>query len=438
MIDFYLWLFIVICGALLIWGLVNPSRVYQYPFFMSAIFVSFVLPQAFALIDNPDPLRSDGIERVMLMCCLCVAMCLVGYQFKPNEKFLEKLNIAIDENKLFQVGLVMSLFSFYLRFFVSNTIQVERSAESGNLTGIATVLFFFTYVGYIGFAILLMHTLKYPKFINIVITFLSSLVLLTSIIGGRRQDTATIFLTIGLAFFFVRRYVPPRMLALGAVAAATILIPAYAASRSSRLGVFQLFTLSGDDYVKLFQEQVLSGKILELRNAAVIMDAADYKGQYGYGSSYWNFLIFRFIPAQFLGKDFKSSLQINLIDTRDFAGSYGYSIPIGSTTTGIGDSFLEFSYLGCLFFALQAYFFKHLWISAAVQKSIPSQLFYIGLISPAMLNITHGTINFFPDLLYQIVFLGTGLFYARIKQKDTNHLLDTSNKLRDETSNREL
>ena len=101
MVDIYLWLFIAICVGLLGWGLARPERVYQYPFFMGGIFVSFILPQAIALINNPGPVTQEALERVLLMACLCAAMCWIGYQLPTRSSLLKKFDISVDRKKIF-------------------------------------------------------------------------------------------------------------------------------------------------------------------------------------------------------------------------------------------------------------------------------------------------------------------------------------------------
>ena len=106
----------------------------------------------------------------------------------------------------------------------------------------------------------------------------------------------------------------------------------------------------------------------ELKNATVLIAATRESGAYEYGASYWNRIVFRFVPAQFVGESFKNSLMVGGTqrDLGDFTeDELGYRMPPGSTVTGIGDAFHEFSYLGCLFFAAMAYLFKDLWAAAS-------------------------------------------------------------------------
>jgi hypothetical protein len=145
------------------------------------------------------------------------------------------------------------------------------------------------------------------------------------------------------------------------------------------------------------------------------MDAAVQTGQYGYGTDYWNSLVFRFVPAQLIGRDLKNALQLKLSKSKqDLKDLYNYTAHTGTTTTGIGDSFVQFDYLGCLFFLILSYLFKSLWISAIYKNSTVSQIFYVSLVAPALLSVTHGTVRFFPDLLFRLIFIGAVIIYSRI------------------------
>jgi len=419
MSQLFLWLFISICIGILGWGMLRPDRIYQYPFYMAAIFLSFMVPQAFALIENPGAAKLEAIDRVMLMCCLCSFMCWMGYQLKPNVGFLNKIDIPIDEHKLFKAGVVMTIFCYLIRGAYASAIRLA-SIGGGAWSGPVTILAFFYSVINIAFAICLIHAVKYPNFRNILVAIISSYpVLEFAFGGGRRQVIVSLILTIGLAFFYIRRYLPPRLLSLTAIVGSAYLIPLVGQER----GVFwaKLFSLQFDQISwSKGLDYTLGGDILELRNAAILMDAAEYTGQYSFGTGYWDYFVFRFVPGQILGNDFKDSLLFNLID-RTKLESFDYSIPGGTTPTGIGDSFLEFSYFGCLFFLFQAFLFKHIWLAAIERKNLANQVFYVGLLANVSLNITHSTASFFADIFFQFIFLGAALFYARAKPEQLEH-----------------
>jgi len=147
-----------------------------------------------------------------------------------------------------------------------------------------------------------------------------------------------------------------------------------------------------------------------------LIAATRESGAYQWGAGYWNRLVFRFVPAQFLGESFKNSLMIGgeQRDLGDFIeDELGYRIPPGSTVTGLGDSFNQFDYFGCLLFAAMAYLFKNLWAAAKQPNGTVAQILYIQTTTSAMRALTHETIDFLPGFIYSALFIALVALYAR-------------------------
>lgn len=426
MAELYLYLLVGICAGLLCWGLIRPERVYQYPFFMGGIFVSFILPQAIALINKPGPVSQQALERVLLMSCLCAAMCWLGYQLPPSLNFIKKLDLAIDAKKFLHGGIVFVLIGYASSFLIFRLPEAVR--ENTQWTGIITIYVFFSTLIYPGFTIILLSTLRHPTVSKIILTaFAAALPLQIIILYGRREPTATLILTIGLSLYFIRRLVPPRWLVITFVIIALFAIPL--------TGTYRAIAKTGDwnklqeiKPLESLESFVQEGEVLELRNAALLMDAAVQTQQYGYGIEYWNTLVFRFIPAQLVGKNLKILLQFET-PKYDLKSMYGYKMITGITITGIGDSFTQFDYLGCLFFFISAILFKNLWLSSNYRNSIVSQIFYVSLFSPAMLSVTHGTVRFIPDLVFNFIFIAFLVIYSRQKYSPTPDYLENHQKV---------
>lgn len=203
MTEFYLYLFIAACIGLLLWGLMRLERAYQYPFFMGSMFVSFIIPQAFVLYKNPEPASPEALQRLFLMAFLCAVMCWVGYQFSPNTIWLNKLNIPINESKLFQGGILLLIIGMLSKYSIG-LVTIERGGHSHGLTGVSTILWFFGNLLYIALAIFLMELLKRPNIQNFIFTALAAYYPLRDIIyAGRRQPAMAFLLIIGLCFWFV-------------------------------------------------------------------------------------------------------------------------------------------------------------------------------------------------------------------------------------------
>jgi hypothetical protein len=406
----------IICLSLLGWGVIRVERIYQYPFFMGSMFMSFILPQAFSLIDNPgSAVSQEALERVLLVSCLCAAACWSGYQIKPNKKWLAKLNIVIDERKLFKAGIVLMAQGYFFNFLLSRT-TIQRSAINGNWTGPATIYGFFANVIYIAFAIFLLQTLKRPNAINLICVMLAGWFPLQSLLAGRRQPTMTFVIFIGLSLLLVYHYVPPRWLVSVAVLLLAFIIPVVGQLRA---GFWELvFSGNWQQILSSAQGAFTSqqkGDILELRNAALLMDISERAAIHGYGTGWWDAIVFQYVPGQIVGYDFKQSLQFNWLTFDTIKNSYNYVIPIGTTTTGIGDSFVEFGYFGFIIFALIGYVLKNIWISAVYLKSTVSRILYMGLVSPAMLGLTHGIGRFWQEAIFQVSFVCLVAYYARAR-----------------------
>ena len=417
MAELYLYLFILICIALLGWGLARPQRIYQYPFFMGGIFVAFILPQAIALLNSPyDPVNQKALERVLLMSCLCAFMCWFGYQLPCKPSLTKKLDISVDSKKFFYGGIVLVLIAYFSQFLILQLPSALR--EQTQWTGIITIYAFFRNLIYPGFSILLLSTLQRSTVFKFILTaFASALPLQLIIFEGRREPTATFIITLGLCFYYTLRYIPPRWLVISLIVFTLFAIPLTATYRNiAKTGDWNKLTeLQPIEYLQNYVEKA---QILELRNAALLMDAAVKTRQYGYGTDYWNKLVFSFVPAQLVGRDLKNSLMIKLYEY-DLNRLYNYKIHTGNTTTGIGDSFIQFDYFGCIFFGLLSYFFKIFWISSSRRKILTSQIFYISLFAPSMLCVTHGTVNFISDVLFNLIFIGLIILYSRKKNIQT-------------------
>jgi hypothetical protein len=163
-----------------------------------------------------------------------------------------------------------------------------------------------------------------------------------------------------------------------------------------------------------FRDFLEQESVLELRNAAMLIEATRRSGNYQYGVGYWNHLVFRYVPAQILGRPFKDSLMVwNSCDgvERELS-AMDYVNPAGSTVTGLGDSFQQFGYWGCLFFTLMAVIFRQLWDTACDPGALFAQLIYMQSCTCAMRAVTHWTLDFFPGLIYNTIFLGIAAVYA--------------------------
>jgi hypothetical protein len=398
--------------GLTVFCLVKPARIFEYPYFMAITMAIFILPQAVSLIRFPGPAPETAIRSVLLMSCLCLGASVVGYLLKPIPFIMRSVVRPLSFNRLFHVGILFIACGFVFNYLLGG-VQVEYS-EKGGMTGIGTIYLFFGQLIFPGFCICLFQALVRPNFLAISMALIGAFIPLQTIVGGRREPAAMFVLMLAMGLFFLKRIKPWRWMILGAALFAMLAIPATGTYRGLQSekdwqGISQI------DLVGNFKSFVNDESTLELRNAAMMMEGTKRSGNYQYGKGYWNHLVFRFVPGQFVGNNLKSALMFEdqTAATEDATAIMGYDIPSGATITGMGDSFQQFGWFGCLFFAVLGWFFRSLWQAALQRGALFPQLLYILITTSAMRSITHWTLDFLPGLFFYLIFLGLAYWYAR-------------------------
>jgi hypothetical protein len=403
--------------GILLWALLrmlaSPARFYEYPYFMSAVFIVFIVPQTISLLSFPAGAHAAAIERVVLMTLLCVLACFVGYAVRPSQWIVQKAQVPINRDRLFEVGILFVACGYLFNYLIGQLTEAERGG--GAWTGRVTIYAFFAGLIFPGFSICFSRALTHRSPNAWFCAILAGIPPLGSgVLGGRREPAVIFVLTILLTLYYQRRWVMPRAMIVLALVIAAVAIPATGQYRSMlQKGEFK--KLTDIDYVGNFRQFVSHSSVLELRNAAMVIEATKRQGNFGLGRAYWDQLVFRFVPAQFFGKPFKDGLMFRSSDEwmRRELSAMRYKIFEGSTITGIGDSFREFGYFGALFFAVLAVIYKSLWKASLPRDAIMAQLLYIQTLTSGMRAVTHQTVDYPPGLLYNLIFLGLATLYAR-------------------------
>jgi hypothetical protein len=393
--------------------LLRPEWIYEYPYFMATVFAVFIVPEAISLIRFPGEAQPEWVSDVLLMTCLCFAMCWLGYRFKPFQAVERVMARPMNPNRLFYGGLVFIGISFFFYYLLS---QMTVEDKGGTMwTGPSTIYLFFANLIYPAFAICLFTALRTHSLLAWAATMVAAIQpLQAAALGGRREPTVQFLLTLALTVYFHRGIKPPRWVILVVIAGAMLAIPATGtyrglAARQEWEGIRQMAL------VENFRQYLNQESILELRNAALSIEATRRSRDYEWGAGYWDQLVHRFVPAQMLGQEFKTRLMFESDVDRiaNDVALLGYAIPTGSTLTGMADSFRQFGWFGCLFFAVLGVLFKSLYQATRRPDGIFAQLFYIQIGTSAMRAVTHQTVDFLPGFMYYAIFLGLLFLYAR-------------------------
>lgn len=378
----------IACMSLTIWGFKKKENFYQYPFLIGIFFLILLMPQAASLcIHRADQMSDDTLNRILMMSVLCLIASFLGYKVPIPKKYLLRLPFSMNSEKLLAISKIYVVAGTLISLFISDNIGYEISGTS---TGLFTVLIFFLRgFLYLGMPIVITYSLKNFTLQNFLFSAAALLIpFYQALFLGRRSSLFILIFSILLSIFFVKKILIGRYLVLIGLIFALIINTNIVAYRDY-LTTGDVETLRKYDFVnETFTYFDKPKRSLELRNAAFLADYSDSHFAYGFGSFYWDRLVFSFVPAQFLGEDLKSSLQINATPGRDeLLETYGYEIPFGTTNTGIGEAFTQFDYAGCLLFAAHGWLCKLVWNRVFFWNSPFLLAVYLNLIQSSTVGV---------------------------------------------------
>lgn len=421
MAELFLLLLTLTVGLTLFRAILKPALIYEFPYFIAATFAVFVLPQAFSLLWFPGKVSDAAVADVMLMSWLCLLAAIIGYKLSPSKVVFKRVTISVDPNRLFHIGVLYTLISFVFAYLLARADVTIT--DRGGMTGIGTIYLFFVGLTFPGFAICLRVLLIKFSIIRLVFTLVAGVIPLMNILSVRREPTIVLALTVALGLFYTRRFMPPRVLICAGLIFAALAIPATGAYRSMLNEGVLAQNFKRLNLIQNFKDYFGSESILELRNAAALIESTQRFDGYLYGAGYWNQIVFRYVPAQIIGAERKNALMFgtSLESMQQSVDSAGHEYSVGSTLTGMGDSFQNLGWFGCLFFAALAVFFRSVWLASLWPNALFAQLLYMLVCTSAMRSVTHQTTDFLPGLIYQVVFLSLGVFYAKDRSRTSGH-----------------
>lgn len=410
--------------GLILWGISGRSGQYQYPFLAGAVFTGWIVPQAIGLYGN-QTLPDGAYERTLFMAVLCVVAIYVANVScrKPWRSF----DWQLDDRRLLIGATALSVFGFFFNLLIM-VLPAEQLGKQW--TGIVTIYYFFSQAQIFGFAIAAILYARTRRLLALMLAALNFVFYAVGILyTARRGLTIDIGLITLLALWFGRGRVMPRVLMISGAVIAMLLVFNIDEVRRESSGpkgygtgdsrILSMEELSKIDFVGRFN-QILSKGSEELTNAIYDMSATAELGEYNFGQSYWNAFVFRYVPAQFLGRDIKQSLMFDLPENAA-RGMYGYRRSFGSTATGLSDSFAAFWFFGAAVFFVISRVMASLYLAALRQHRI-AQILYMVSITDAMHAITHVSWWFFTPWIQYLIFLLPVFAWARVKSVSARKL----------------
>lgn len=372
-------IFVTLAAAMIAPAIWRKDCRLQFPCLAGlTVIYQVALPLA-SLNTQPDEVLAVSLTRFSVMAILCLLAAWAGYEWFWSSNCPSLMRF--DPNRLvISAFTLVALGGFFALKY--GAVTPEFDPEKGGMTGIGTIYLTLASVGRYGAmlaAILLMRT-KDWKLLVLVLPQLWAY--FQMFIIGRRSPTGELMVIICMLLFFYRKWAIPvwlMLLGMFGIAVFSFNIGTIRATVEQPMNERIEAVRAGDPLEWLTLKGVAEGRqFVEVFNAAKFIEAKAKGGHYTYGLHFWNQLVFGYVPAQIVGREFKESLTIPLTDDSQLTG---FKKATGTCETGIGEAFMAFGYFGCgLFFVLGA-FMRRLW-EGAVRNSILHQFLLILFMLP--------------------------------------------------------
>lgn len=409
---------VIMCGSLILWGLLDRRRMLQYPFLAGgAVAVQFI-PPLIASSTPEEMLTYPGgfaLQRVALMVCLCLAAGIAGYFYTGRKP--RSFNWEMNEKKLLSGALVLVAGGIFFGFMLSRLPAEQLNASQWS--GMPVRYLFFASMGTYGFIICLLMFLKTWNKLAL-LGLLPGLIgfLQVIIMGGRRTPTAMLGLAVVAALWFCRKRLLPRAVMLAGLLGFIVFVFSIGDYRNIQKSTSEakLEEVKKIDFMENLKfSQIRKDQSHEVMNAMYIMEAVSRLGTYDYGATLYNTLIAAYLPRQLVGDTIKAAFMARSV-AELVEEELHYTMRVGSCTTGVADAFAAFSYFGCMVFFVQGFFMRRFWEGAEAGSWVYQTLYLAQAV--LQLGAFNGNIgNITAPWIHIAIFAGPILIYAKARGK---------------------
>src|SRR5687768_5807460 len=110
--ELFLYLFLALCFGLMVKIVINPSLIFEFHYFISAIFLIFLIPQVIIIANQPHIIPGDTFFPLMLSCFLYLLMAYLGYSHGPSIKVGKVLDVPLNHQKLKKIGIIYTALGY--------------------------------------------------------------------------------------------------------------------------------------------------------------------------------------------------------------------------------------------------------------------------------------------------------------------------------------
>ncbi len=384
----------------------------RYPFLAVLTFGGFAIPQIISLT-NFGFYPGRSLDKFIWMSVACMVATYIGFRCgketilgaKSERYFFRRMHrYRVRYASLLYIG--AGIFFTYLLFATGADFSHQY------WEGPWVIYLFLANMIIYSLVMEAEQFLRTKSWIDAALLMPGAFYLLLRVIGhGRRLNSVLLFIIVlGLLWFRQRKSIPIFVI-IAIIAGGLMLSTSIHAYRMAVANDWDFNRLSEVSFFDNFIRSYFDGPFSDILNGCYIIETADSMTGFDFGAYNWNHIVKDFIPRQIVGDDFKQTLMLPHNVTADVYRTTGHIPKTGSQVTGIADSYLAFSYIGCIKFFIIAFILGILYTRAEHGSTI-GILLYVLLLPDGLTAFTHGTHTFVNAAIKIAIFFLPMLIFA--------------------------
>lgn len=386
----------LLAAGYVVWGLVQPSRLYRFDCAVSLMFLAWLIPEMI-IVETTEFRRYFDYTFTwgyILVCQICAYIGFAYGTYVTRRKVtaapstygfdLKKANMACS------VIVVIGLIGFALM-----AREADGAGLTGEWSGVITFYYLLSQFILYGGAMAWLLFLHKRSNISLIIFVLMLLVAIPVVLYFARRG---ILFQVGFATlagaYLVWKYTPPRTLVVAGILIGVLILNTAGNIRShiereNGTLVSSLTSGAAFDSANIFEENPAA----EIKSALTDIEIARVSGDFEPFRALWNTIVLQYVPSFILGRDFKDTLRV---DRQSETSIHRFEM-IGATRTGFAEAYTGYWYFGVLIYIAIGIYQGRMWVRAKT-GDIRYQYYYVIVMNYSLLTITESISRFIATL----------------------------------------
>jgi len=412
------WALVVTSAGVLAAGFLRPNGYMQVPFWVAAVYLGWAIPQLWYMRQVYRTSAEDHLATLHIFCLFCLLATIAGWYWGVRSGKGRAIREVVTDDMLVRICVVITIIVCLMTIGIA--VRPREEWAGPIWSGPLAIMNFFRELKLVSLFLSLYLVAKRRNTLTIALVVIHiALYVPAAVLLFRRRAMLELFTCTILALWFARRTVMPRVMIAAAIPAGMLVVFAVASLRDMSDAYTtdaRWLTLSEVSSVDFWAATPFTNEnnASEMTNALRMVRFADDHGVHTYGGATWNRIVHLWVPAQLVGEEGKRNLKVDYELPQRIVDTYNEQNRIGSTPTGMGEAYLEFGFLGALFFAAMGFVTGRWWSRAHRGSRTAMVLYAIGLPLAMHMPAAYAFYFFNSIALSVLVFL---ILVSRMKQQ---------------------